>query len=74
MLTADKVKMLSELGPTGLALFLDPKARKTVSFKTAKFVGITNGGQFCYAVEYADQTDKVFLTYNHVNNSITADM
>ena len=80
MLTADKVKMLTEFGPTGLAVILDRSGYSMCSFKTAKFLGITNGGQFCYKVTFHDEggldeeaEGKVFITYDHANDSIKAD-
>jgi hypothetical protein len=80
MLTADKVKTLTTLDPTGLAKFLASSGYTGASFKSATFIGITNGGQFCYQVVYYDDTGtgenevgKVFLEYDHVNDSVTAD-
>lgn len=80
MLTADKVKTLTSLGPHGLAVFLKSSGYTGASFKTAKFIGITNGGQFCYQVTFHDdagtgetETGKVFVSYDHVKDSITAD-
>jgi hypothetical protein len=52
---------------------------KDAQFKTAKFVGITNGGQFCYGVTFQDEESmgtgqgKVFLTYDPVAGKVSAD-
>jgi hypothetical protein len=80
MLTADKVKLLTTMGPTALKLTLASSGYTGQAFKSAKFVGITNGGQFCYQVTYfddactgKDEIGKVFVAYNHANDSITAD-
>jgi hypothetical protein len=80
MITADKVKTLIEFGPKGLAVILDKSGYHGASFKTAQFVGITNGGQFAYKVTYfdkentgKDQVGKVFITYNFETDSIVAD-
>jgi hypothetical protein len=80
MLTADKVKLLTTMGATQLRLSLASSGYTGVSFKSAKFLGITNGGQFCYQVTYfddagtgEDETGKVFVTYDHANDRITAD-
>lgn len=79
MLTADKLKTLTSFGPSGLAQILDKSGYKMASFKDAKFIGITNGGQLCYSVTYHDESGegeevgKVFITYDHVNDRITAD-
>ena len=73
MLTADKLKVLTELGPKGLAVFLERNGHKNVSFKTATFVGLTNAGQFCYSVkDFEDKTDKVFVSYDHTKDKISA--
>ena len=81
MLTADKVKTLTTLDPTGLAQFLQASGYSGQRFSEAKFLGITNGGQFCYSVTFPDEsgtgeveTSKVFLAYDHVNDSVTADI
>ena len=45
----------------------------------SEFLGITNGGQFCYSVTYYDDTlegevtDKVFLTYDPTAGKVIAD-
>ena len=80
MLTADKLKVLTELGPKGLAVFLERSGYTGASFKTAQFVGLTNSGQFAYRVVYfdeagtgKDEVGKVFVSYDHTNEKITAD-
>ena len=74
MLTADKLKTLIALDVNGLAAFLAKSKYKGPKFEQSKFLGITNGGQLCYQVEFSDEKlGKVFLTYDHVNDSITAE-
>lgn len=80
MLTADKVKVLTSLDKSSLARILDSSGYSMCSFKSAEFLGITNGGQFCYKVVYfddagtgKDEVGKVFVSHNHANESITAD-
>ena len=80
MITADKLKALTTCGPTMLAKILDASGYSMCAFKSAKFLGITNGGQFCYSVTYhdeagtgEDEVGKVFLTYNHAADQVTAD-
>lgn len=73
MLTAEKLKVLTELGPKGLVVFLERSGHKNVSFKTAKFIGMTNGGQFCYSIKDCDdKINKVFVSYDHTKDRITA--
>lgn len=79
MLTADKVKLLTTMGPTQLKMTLASSGYTGASFKSATFLGITNGGQFCYQVTFYDdagtgeEQGKVFVKYDHVNDSVTAD-
>jgi hypothetical protein len=78
MITAERLQTLTTFTPKALAVALAQSGYKGVSFKTAKFLGMTNGGQFCYSVTYHDEmigeevTDKVFLTYN-TDGYVTAD-
>jgi hypothetical protein len=52
---------------------------KTDSFKESKFLGITNGGQYCYEVLYFDTMlgedcyTKVFLTHDQFEGKVTAE-
>lgn len=79
MITVDTLKTLTSLGPKGLAALLANSGYSNGSFKTATFLGITTGGQFCYKVTYQDEntggvaTGKVFVTYDHATGSATAD-
>jgi hypothetical protein len=78
MITAERLQTLTTFTPKALAVALAQSGYKGVSFKTAKFLGMTNAGQFCYSVTYYDEmigeevTDKVFLTYN-TDGYVTAD-
>lgn len=80
MITAERLATLTTFTPKGLAAALSQSGYKGCGFETAKFIGITNAGQFCYSVTWFDEsgtgemaTDKVFLTYNSELGSITAD-
>jgi hypothetical protein len=77
MITADTLKTLTSFTTHGLAMALHHSGYKDAAFKTAKFVGITNGGQFCYTVTYteydAEQTGKVFLSYDPTAGKVSAD-
>ncbi len=67
MITAEKLKTLTEMGPKGLQALLGKKA-DDYNITGAKFLGLTNGGEFCYHVTHAVKggTDsaKVFLRYD----------
>lgn len=78
MITADTLKTLTSFTAPALQRALGNKA-EDMTFVGATFLGITNGGQFCYSVvfkapsfEGTDST-KVFLTYNPAAGAVTAD-
>lgn len=72
MITAEALKTITQFGPKGLAVFLEQAGYKSVSFKSAKFLGITNGGQFCYSVTTDSGTGKVFVNYDQETGKVTA--
>ena len=78
MILADTLKLLTTMTPTSLAQTLKVSGYDGQSFKRAEFLGITNGGEFCYKVEYHDDSntgrviDKVFVRYDQSNHAITA--
>lgn len=80
MITAETLKVLTTQTPTGLTQILKHSGYTGCFFKSAKFLGITNGGQFCYSVTYHDDTDegeavgKVFVKYTPAKNEITAEL
>ena len=79
MITAETLNTLTNMGPKGLAVILDQSGYSMCAFKSAKFLGITNGGQFCYKVTYHDENGegeavgKVFVKYDHSTHAMTAD-
>lgn len=79
MITAAKLKRLSTYDDAGLALTLEASGYKDILFKSAKFIGLTNGNQFCYSVTFDDPhtggvgKGKVYLTYHAAEDKITAD-
>ena len=63
-----------------LAMALKHSGYTGAVFKTAKFVGITNGGQFAYKVTYhdeagtgKDEVGQVYLSYDPAAGMVTAD-
>lgn len=79
MLTADKIKVLTTLDRSSLARILDSSGYSMCAFKATEFLGLTNGGQFCYKVVYFDdagtgknEVGKVFVSVD-ANGSVTAD-
>ncbi len=75
MITAERLQTLTTMGTHALKMALGSSG---CNFKTARFLGITNGGQFCYSVTYhndsgeGEATGKVFVTYNQSKDQITA--
>ena len=73
MITAEQLTTLTTFTPEALTLAV---GRKDLTFTGAQFLGITNGGQFCYRVAYPFEdgfaTTKVFLTWSL--SVVTADI
>jgi hypothetical protein len=75
LLTAEKLKMLTTFPHSALQ---DTLGVKEVVFTAAKFLGITNGGEFCFSVVYRapsfEGTDstKVFLKYDPTEDRVSA--
>lgn len=64
MITADTLKTLTEMGPKGLTQLIRRAGYKEDTFTGAKFLGMTNGGMFCYLCTYKgefEDTCKVFV-------------
>jgi hypothetical protein len=76
MITPDKLKeMISYHAPTLTKLAKDG-GWKGPAFSSCKFIGITNGGQFCYTAVFlckgGTDSTKVFLT--HTGGRVIADI
>jgi len=67
MITADTLKTLTTFTAPALTRAINLAGYKEDKFTSAKFLGITNGGQFCYMVvfhvEGGTDSAKVYLTY-----------
>jgi hypothetical protein len=78
LITAAQLQTLTSFTPRALSRALAVSGHRDREFQTAEFLGITNGGQFCYSVSFYDKEleeaaqGKVFLTYN-TDGSVTAD-
>jgi hypothetical protein len=79
VITADTLKTLTTLTPTGLSQVLKHSGYTGCFFKRAEFLGLTNGGEFCYKVTYYDdsgegeEVGKVFVKYDTPTGMMTAD-
>ena len=76
MITAEALHTLTTLGPKGLTVFLQKSGYKNDVVTECKFLGITNGGQFCYKIDDDDfgVKRKAFLTYNPTEGVVSADI
>lgn len=80
MITAETLRGLMAFGTRDLQKILDTSGYSMCSFETAEFLGMTNGGQFCYKVTYFDEAGtgdhevgKVFVSLDQATGVLTAD-
>jgi hypothetical protein len=77
MITAEKLETLTTFTAGALTRAINLAGYKGDVFTSAKFLGITNAGQFCYwvvfHVEGGTDSTKVFLTYNPTDGTVKAD-
>ena len=75
MIKADMLRALTAFGPLGLTTMIREAGYKKDAFTGAEFLGLTNGGQFCYFCTYkvdgGTDSCKVYVSYN--NGKITAE-
>jgi hypothetical protein len=75
MITAEKLQTLTTFTAAALQRAVG-KAAADMQFTGSKFLGITNGGEFCYLCTYpvkgGTDSAKVFLKYNHAAGSVIA--
>ena len=76
MITADTLKTLTTFTAPALSRAIQNSGHKNDTFTGTKFLGMTNGGQFCYLCTYKTDdgidSTKVFLNYNPSNGSVSA--
>jgi hypothetical protein len=77
MITADTLQTLTSFTAPALSRAIQDAGYKGDAFTGAKFLGMTNGGQFCYHCVYNNEgekdTCKVFLTYNPTEGTVSAE-
>lgn len=78
VITAEKLKMLTTMSPTLLTSVLNSSGYKKDKVTECLFLGMTNGGQFCYKIDYdnfgVQEYRKAFVTYNPTADRVTADI
>ena len=79
MITAETLQTMTTFTAAALQRAVG-KAARDMQFTGSKFLGITNGGQFCYSVVYRCETfegtdsTKVYLTYDPAAGRVIADI
>ena len=77
MITAETLATLTNFSAAALTRAIRDSGYIEDSFLTARFLGITNGGQFCYQavfpVKGGTDSTKVFLSYDHDEDRVIAD-
>ena len=78
MITAETLTTMTTFTAHALSMALEHSGYKgNNTFESAKFIGITNAGQYCYGVTYMEhgelEESKVFLTYDPVAGKVIAD-
>jgi hypothetical protein len=77
MITADTLATLTTFTPKALSTALADNGYKGVLIDSARFLGMTNGGEFCYSITFSedseDVTGKVFLMYDPITGVVKAD-
>ena len=78
MITADTLKVLTTFTVRALYRAAVNAGYKGANFSSCKFIGITNGGQFCYQAVFqvsgGTDSTKVFLSYDHDEDRVVADV
>jgi hypothetical protein len=76
MITPDTLKTLTSFTAPALTRAAKDAGYKGPAFSSCRFLGITNGGQFCYSAvflcEGGTDSTKVFLT--HTGGRVFADV
>jgi hypothetical protein len=77
MITADKLALLTNMPAVMLTTGIQAAGHKKDKFTKAKFLGLTNGNQFCYSATYIKDDEenqcKVFVNYDSPSDQITVD-
>ena len=82
MISAEKLKYLTTLSSGALTKGIrEAGYKKDIFWGTPAFIGITNGGQFCYRVDYPNPEEgpgaylstKVFVTYDPTADRVLVD-
>ena len=77
MITADKLRLLTNMPPVMLTEGIRQSGYKKDKFETSEFLGMSNSNQFVYKVSYIENNEfqecKVFVSYETVTGKVTVD-
>ena len=78
MITAETLATLTQFSAAALTRAIQDAGYEEDNFLSARFLGITNGGQFCYQTQYTDidgnlALGKVFLNYDPAAGRVSAE-
>ena len=77
MITADKLRLLTNMPPVMLTEGIRQAGYKKDKIETAEFLGITNANEFCYKVAYLEDNEfhetKVFVRYDPTADQVSMD-
>lgn len=79
MILADTLKTLSSKKTPELEQILRASGYRTTKFKSSKFLGLTNSGDFCYSVTFFDEVlgkdtkGKVYIQYDVASGFLTGE-
>jgi hypothetical protein len=75
MITAEKLKTLTEMTAQGLTKLIRKAGYKEDKFISAKFLGMTNAGMFCYSCTYPGEFEDVCKVFVRIdsNDKLTAE-
>ncbi len=79
MITAETLQGLTSFTTKDIVKILETSGYEGWQLKSVKFLGLTNGGQFCYGMVYDDrnglgeQQGKVFVSLDNETGALTAD-
>jgi hypothetical protein len=77
MILAETLATLTQFSAPALTRAINLAGYKEDKFIGARFLGMTNGGQFCYTVTYKTEdreteSCKVFLSYDQATGAVSA--
>ena len=77
MITAEALQTLTTFTAEALTRSAQDVGYKGPEFTSCRFLGITNGGQFCYRVVFhvkgGTDSAKVFLSYDPTTDQVVGD-